>query len=95
MSTWTLSGVTRNLRGQPLGLVTVDIFDTATNTIQGTTVSDGGGNYTVTLNTGANCFAVGYLAGSPDVAGTTLNTLVPVIVPIPPTYQDTWYLFGF
>lgn len=95
MSSFSLSGVTRNLRGQPLGGVTVDIFDTATNTFQGTSVSDGSGGYTVIIGTGSNCYAVGYLTGSPDVAGTTLNTLVPVGLGGGGTYKDTWYLFGF
>lgn len=75
--TWKLAGVTRNQHGAPLAGVTVDVFDDVTEAFLGTAVSDSGGNYVVTLSSsGHNLFAVGYLAGSPDVSGTTLNTLV-------------------
>jgi hypothetical protein len=76
---YSLTGVTRNQRGAPLASVVVDVFDEGTESFLGTATSDSGGNYTVTLTScSTGVFAVGYLAGSPDVAGTTLNNLVPV-----------------
>ncbi len=78
-TTYSLSGVTRDYRGSPLGSVVVDVFDEATETYLGTDTSDASGNYSVTLSASSTgVFAVGYLAGSPDRAGTTLNNLVPV-----------------
>jgi len=79
MTTYTLSGVTRDARGATLASVTVDVFDEASESFLGTSVSDSGGNYSVTLSASSTgVFAVGYLVGSPDRAGTTLNNLVPV-----------------
>ena len=78
MTIYTLSGVTRNFRGTPLGSVTVDVFDEATETFLGTSTSDSGGNYTVTLTASSTAvFAVGYLVGHPDLSGTTRNDLSP------------------
>ena len=77
--TYSLTGITRNQRGAPLASVVVDVFDEGTESFLGTATSDSGGNYTVTLTSCSTAvFAVGYLAGSPDVAGTTLNNLVPI-----------------
>ncbi len=77
-TTYTLSGVTRNAHGATLASVTVDVFDEASETFLGTSVSDSGGNYSVTLSASSTgVFAVGYLSGTPDVAGTTLNNLIP------------------
>lgn len=74
---WILAGVTRGTHGQPLGSVSVLVFDTTTDSLLGSGTSDSGGNYNITLSSsGHNLFAVGYLAGSPDLAGTTVNTLV-------------------
>jgi hypothetical protein len=38
-------------------------------------ISDAGGKYSIPVNIGIQHYAVAYLAGSPDVAGTTVNTL--------------------
>ncbi len=78
-TTYTLSGTTRNSRGTPLPNVVVDVFNEATEAFLGTATSNASGAYTVTLSASSTAvFAVGYLAGSPDVAGTTLNNLIPV-----------------
>lgn len=98
MSTiYTLTGVTRDSRGRPLGNVVVEVYDTGNESFLGDTTADSDGNYTVTLSSSTSaCFAVGYLAGSPDVAGTTLNNLVPVATVVPdPGSTSTWYLLGF
>ena len=70
-------GVTKDSTSTPLGGVTVSLFLTSTNALLGTTISDGSGNYDFPLFTPVGPFyVVAYKAGSPDVAGTTVNTLV-------------------
>lgn len=73
---YTITGVTRDSTGAALGLVTVDLFDTATDTIRATTISDANGNYLVDGQIGYTYYLVAYKTGAPDVAGTTVNTLV-------------------
>ena len=71
-----ISGVTKDSNSAPLAGVTVSLFLTGTNTLMNQTVSDGSGNYSFTLYSPPGPFyVVAYLAGSPDVAGTTVNTL--------------------
>ena len=70
-------GVTKDSTSTPLGGVTVSLFLTSTNTLIGQTISDGSGNYDFPLfNPPGPFYLVAYKAGSPDVAGTTVNTLV-------------------
>lgn len=77
--TYTISGVTKDSAGAVLGGVTVDLFDTATDTIISTTVSDATtGGYKFFANNVTTNYAVAYKTGAPDVAGTTVNTLVGV-----------------
>ncbi len=75
---YTISGVTRDSTGATLDSCVVDIFDTVTNNFLATTVSDTNGNYSIGVNgsPAARFYAVAYKAGSPDVEGTTVNTLV-------------------
>jgi hypothetical protein len=75
VSTFTLAGVTRDVNGTAVGGCTVNIFETATNLFRATVVSDAFGNYSVGVTGGLAFFAVVYKAGSPDIFGTTLNTL--------------------
>ena len=79
LAPFTLSGVTRDSAGAILGGCTVKLFGTATDVLIATTTSDAGtGAYSfATFALGSTeYYAVAYLAGSPDVAGTTVNTLV-------------------
>lgn len=74
-----LTGITRDLAEAPLGNCTVDMFKTTTDEKVATVVSDAQGNFAFTIAPVSGPFyLVAYLAGSPDVAGTTLNTLVTV-----------------
>lgn len=75
---YTITGVTKDSTGAALGSVIVDLFDTASDVIRGTTISDANGNYLVDGQIDTTYYLVAYLAGSPDVAGTTVNTLVAV-----------------
>lgn len=75
---WTISGITRDSTGAVLGGCTVELFYTATDVKFSSTVSNSTtGVYTFQLPTNnlGMFYAVAYLAGSPDVAGTTMNTL--------------------
>lgn len=73
---YTVSGVTKDSAGGVLPNCQVDLFLTASDMPLATTVSDGVGAFAF-FNPGSGPFyMVAYLAGAPDVAGTTLNTLV-------------------
>ncbi len=71
-----ITGVTRDSLGNALGNCTLELFYTATNTLAAVTTSDASGNYSFSIGPSLSCYIVAYLAGSPDVAGTTVNTLV-------------------
>ncbi len=73
---YTITGVTKDSTGAPLGEVTLDLFDTRTDAFIATTTSDGSGNYSFGVSGGGSYYLVAYKAGVPDVAGTTANTLV-------------------
>lgn len=74
-----ISGVTRDSSGAALGSCVVKLYRTATDVLVDSTVSDGSGNYSFpNVTPGDTYYVVAYLAGSPDVEGTTNNTLVGV-----------------
>lgn len=72
-------GVTKDSAGVALGTCVVDLFTTANDVKIGSTVSDASGNYEFRgVSQGLTYYLVAYKAGSPDVAGTTTNTLVGI-----------------
>jgi hypothetical protein len=74
-----ISGVTRDASGNALAGCSVKLYRTATDVEVDVTTSDGSGAYSfpnVTAQDGY--YVVAYLPGSPDVAGTTVNTLLGV-----------------
>lgn len=72
-----IAGVTRDSTGAALAGCTVHLFRTATDCEVDEIVSDGSGNYSFPNVTAAEgYYVVAYLPGSPDVAGTTVNTLL-------------------
>lgn len=72
-----ISGVTRDGSGVVLGACEVDLFDTDTDTLQGRTVSDATtGAFSFSAGMGRTYYLRAYKAGAPDVAGTTVNTIV-------------------
>jgi hypothetical protein len=77
-SRYRISGVTKDSTGAALGNCGVDIFETGSRRFVGSTISDASGNYSLDVTVEVPCFGVFYLAGAPDVAGTTVNTLVGV-----------------
>jgi len=73
---FSLSGVTRDSTGSALGSCVVKCFEAATDIEVGITTSDGSGNFSFSLGNNAGFFyLVAYKPGSPDVAGTSVNTL--------------------
>ncbi len=75
-SNTVISGVTRDSAGNALANCTVELFYTSTNALAATTQSDASGNYSFSIGSSLACYIVAYLAGAPDVSGTTVNTLV-------------------
>ena len=72
-----ISGVTKDSTGTILGSCTVKLFRTSDDRWFETVTSDATtGAYRFGGVGSANCYVVAYKAGSPDVAGTTVNTLV-------------------
>jgi hypothetical protein len=73
-----LSGRTVDINSNPLSGVTVRGFRTSDNLFVGQTISDANGNFQLgTPYPGVTHDLVAYLVGTPDTAGTTVNTLVP------------------
>lgn len=75
---YTISGVTKDSGGTALGNCAVKLFNSATNALEQQTTSDASGNYSFQASKTAAWFVVAYKAGSPDVAGTTVNTVSAV-----------------
>lgn len=78
---WLLTGVTRDSAGAALGACTVHLFLTQGDLEVAEMVSDASGNFSFSVGTGTGTkyYIVAYLPGSPDRAGTSLNTLTPVL----------------
>jgi hypothetical protein len=93
MATYALSGVCLNINSVPVAGAVVKIFDTATDTLRATATADGAGNYASTLSMEGPLYAVAYHPNSPDIAGTTLNTLMAVL--LPNDFAPTYLILGF
>lgn len=77
-NTPVLTGVTRDSAGNPVGNCALDLYITHVDVIAQQGASDASGNFSF-VNPGSGPFyIVAYKAGSPDIAGTTVNTLVAV-----------------
>lgn len=73
-----LQGITRDSAGAVLGGAEVHAFLTASDQFFRQVTSDAGGYFDLGSEyAGVNHYLVAYKAGSPDVAGTTVNTLQP------------------
>jgi hypothetical protein len=76
-SRFGLVGVTRDVYGSPLGGVTLKLFRTATDEVVSAVVSDPAGNYVLSTPFYPDAhYVVSYKAGSPDVFGSSINTLI-------------------
>lgn len=73
---YQLGGVTRDAAGAVLGSCVVEVYRTDTDERLLTTTSDASGVFLFTnVPRGIALYLVAYKAGSPDVFGTTVNTL--------------------
>jgi len=72
-----IRGVTRDSVGATVANAIVQGFITSTDTYVGEVTSGADGTYTLGTETiaGVQHYLVAYKAGSPDIAGTTVNTL--------------------
>jgi hypothetical protein len=70
-----ITGFVYDVTGSPVSGAIVQLYDTATGLLVDQTTSAGDGSYTVGDPNAVNCFLVGYLFGSPDTAGTTVDTV--------------------
>jgi ABC-type multidrug transport system permease subunit len=74
----SLDGYTKNVAREALGNCVVKLYQTADDVVVAQTTSHPtSGFYEFTDPVTGPFYAVAYLPGSPDVAGTTVNTLMP------------------
>ena len=84
---YVISGVTRDSSGAALGNCLLEIFEVINGVVTkeepkgrlvNTGISDASGNYSIEVyaSSGVTFSVDAYKAGSPDLAGTTVNTLV-------------------
>lgn len=74
----TISGVTRDEAGSPLGGATVLVFDAANNTLAASGTSGPQGNYSLTVAGAGPFWATSHKAGTTFLAGTTRRDLTAV-----------------
>ncbi len=74
--TFTITGRTLDSAGLPLASCALHVFRTADDVQTATGTSDASGNYLIYVAPVSTYYLVAYKPGSPDVSGTTLNTLV-------------------
>lgn len=74
---YALSGVTRDANGNALAGCNVKMFRTIDDSLVAQTTSDANGNYVIQGSNLFQHYLVAYLAGSPDVECTSVNTLTP------------------
>jgi hypothetical protein len=73
-----IMGTTKDASSNIIGGAVVQSFVTSTDTYVSETTSDDNGRYeSPTTNVGVAHYLVAYIPGSPDRAGTTVNTLIP------------------
>jgi hypothetical protein len=75
---WFVRGITRDSAGTPLPTCAVHLFRTSDDVEVGQTISDAVGyfEFVFTSDPAIMFYLVCYKAGAPDVAGTSVNTLV-------------------
>lgn len=73
-------GVSRDNTGAALGNCVVALFGTGSDQLVFEVTSDASGNFTFGNPGTGPFYVVAYKVGSPDIAGTTINTLLPSAV---------------
>jgi hypothetical protein len=74
-----IRGVCAYANGVGVPQATVESYISANGALDGSSTTDSMGNYAVPCYYSGNHYVTAYLSGSPDVAGITVNTLVPGI----------------
>lgn len=74
---WEIVGVTRTSTGTVLASCAIDLFETGSDLVKGRTVSGADGSFTLSNPGTGPFYLVAYKTGSPDVAGTTVQTVMP------------------
>jgi hypothetical protein len=78
---WMLTGQTRDSSDVAVPNAEVHLFTTGDDRLVEEMFSDGSGNFIFTQIPGNGIYyIVGYKVGTPDIAGTTINTLTPTEV---------------
>jgi hypothetical protein len=72
---YQIIGITYDASANPLPNCDVQLFRTADDSYVSQYTSDANGYYAIPASNLFSHYLVAYLAGSPDVAGTTVNTL--------------------
>jgi len=72
-----VTGITKDSSGAVLPNCALALYRTQDDSVVSYTVSDGSGNYSFVCGPGQH-YVVAYKVGTPDVAGTTVDTLVGV-----------------
>lgn len=70
-----ITGITKDSLGNVLGNCEVMLFRSDNEMIQSVGDSDSNGSYTFYVGASLSYYIVAYKSGSPDVAGTTVNSL--------------------
>lgn len=73
---FSISGTTKDSAGAALASCSLALFRTADNSVAALGTSDASGNYLLGASPSIAHYLEAYKAGAPDVAGTTVNTLV-------------------
>ena len=80
-------GLTRDNNGSPLGNCQIFVLDVSrmvvnpainSNPVIATGMSDNNGNYSLQVSGNVNYQIIGYLPGSPDVGGITIDSILPI-----------------
>ena len=74
----SIAGVSRDSTGAALAGCTVHLMLTGPDILAQVTVSDASGNFSFSNPGSGPFYLVAYKPGSPDVSGTTVNTLIAV-----------------
>lgn len=74
----TLTGVTRDTNGSPLGSCTVTLYNTLDDSVVARTVSDGSGNFSFSLAPTSGTYYYRAVDQTNLLVGTTLSNLVGV-----------------
>ncbi len=75
---YSITGISRDANGAALAGCTVKLFRTVDDSLVNQATSDANGIYTTPASPLFTHYVVSYKSGSPDVAGTTVNTLTGV-----------------